>query len=467
MTADIADTLVVGSGIVGAAVALRLAHDRRRVHLFAPADRVGGATDASGAMLGVLGETTPEELPAEAALRLAAWQRYPAWLETVEHPISRGTFVIAGAEREHDVRAIDAMQRAAALSGLRAERVAPEDVPCLDCAPGHALRAVLFLADEAWVDGPSLCRAAQAAALRSGRVTLVPDQVDTVVHRNGVVRGVRTRRGDTYTGEHVVVCVGAAVPALLERSGLDAGLVPRIMAAKGVGLLLSGPAERTHPYVLRTPNRQFACGLHVVPRSAGSVYVGSTNSVGARAPGTAGAATAGEVSRLLDGAIREFSASLAEYAFTATMYGVRPLSADGLPVAGRTAMAGLSVATGTYRNGVLLAPLMADTIAAELDNAEPAAASVNISPRRLVAAVDVPAVLRRGLAELVEHWRYDPSSRWPDVVGPLLDRLASLALHADAAAVDELRTAVELVAEHGRPEMVPEAVRTLIGDRLP
>ena len=52
-------------------------------------------------------------------------------------------------------------------------------------------------------------------------------------------------------------------------------------------------------------------------------------------------------------------------------YGLRPIPADGIPLVGKTAFPGLFVATGTYRNGMLMAPLVAQVVTAELLGKQP------------------------------------------------------------------------------------------------
>jgi glycine/D-amino acid oxidase-like deaminating enzyme len=49
----------------------------------------------------------------------------------------------------------------------------------------------------------------------------------------------------------------------------------------------------------------------------------------------------------------------AEWGVTERWAGLRPMSADGLPLLGRTALGGLFIATGQYRNGILFAPAIA------------------------------------------------------------------------------------------------------------
>ena len=73
------------------------------------------------------------------------------------------------------------------------------------------------------------------------------------------------------------------------------------------------------------------------------------------------AVRAGAVSDLLDDA-RRLVPSLEEYELVETTTGLRPGSPDNAPIVGPTGLPGLLVATGHYRNGILLAPITADEV---------------------------------------------------------------------------------------------------------
>jgi glycine/D-amino acid oxidase-like deaminating enzyme len=405
-------------------------------------------------MLGVLGELRPHDSPAELGLRLEAWARQPAWWDEIGmSPAPAGTFVVAGPDRPDDLAALRAMEQEARQHGLRAERVEPEEIADLSNAPGYRPTSALYLADEAWVDGPALRQQVIAAAARMG-ACVVDDKAEAVEHQHGAVTGVRIRSGGLVSCREVVLCTGAAVHALIRMSGLDETLVPAVVPAKGVGLLLEGQRGPRYAHVLRTPNRQFACGLHLVPRGPRGVYVGSTNTAGSHLPGISGRVTADETSQLLTGVTRELASPLNVWDITGMMYGLRPMPMDGIPIAGRTALDGLSVATGTYRNGVLLAPLMADAVCASLDGCGPA----GLSPQRLSPHVDTTAVLRQGLGELIDHWRYDNGARWHERLSPLLEQMTELAFGTGPLVEARRRDVAEFIQRHGRPEMVPEVV---------
>ena len=163
----------------------------------------------------------------------------------------------------------------------------------------------------------------------------------------------------------VVLATGAHTHELLARSGL-AGLLPPLFGGRGVSVLV----RATDPLAgcVRTPNRAFACGLHAVPRADGLTYLGATNRL-TTSPEPALGPQLSELDDLVGGCVRELDRRLRRAEVVAMSVGHRPVTADRLPLVGRTAEPWLLVATGTWRNGVVLAPLVADLVAAEV--AEP------------------------------------------------------------------------------------------------
>jgi glycine oxidase len=94
-----------------------------------------------------------------------------------------------------------------------------------------------------------------------------------------------------------------------------------------------------------------------VPRDDGSVVIGAT----VEEKGFDRTVQAGAVYELLRDA-RTIVPGLDEYELTETAVGLRPGSPDNAPAIGATGLSGLLVATGHYRNGILLAPVTAEAI---------------------------------------------------------------------------------------------------------
>ena len=99
-----------------------------------------------------------------------------------------------------------------------------------------------------------------------------------------------------------------------------------------------------------------------MPRPDGRLIVGAT----VEEHGFDTAVTAGGVHELLREAYRLLP-DVAEMELVEAMAGLRPGTPDNLPLIGPGALDGLILATGHYRNGILLAPLTGDAVAELLD----------------------------------------------------------------------------------------------------
>ncbi|MBW8794657.1 MAG: FAD-dependent oxidoreductase [Streptomyces sp.] len=442
------DVVVVGGGVLGMAVALGAADAGLRVTLVSPGCRTeGAASAAAGAMLGVLGEHTAEDTdPADLEFRFASAEMWPGWLAGLaEHTPSpvvlrRGTVVIANLDHPGDQDNLDAIERAAGHLGLRAQRLDPRHVPGLRPAPRHAPVAALACPDEGWVDADALLDALESASARHPRITTVPDTVRrvTVSPDGSRVTGVRLGAGGELPAAQVVLCAGAATGALLD--GLTPPTLPAVLPAKGVSMLLDVPVAEQPPMVIRTPNRDFACGLHLVPRAACGLYLGATNR-----PGPAGGATTDEHLSLLHGLLHQFRTDLRTTAVREIRWGHRPATGDGKALLGPVGPEGLHLATGTYRNGVLMAPAVAAIVTAGLlDEPCPVPHPYAPSRPRLQPSADLLTHLLATGAEHMTSVFLDPGGTLPfDRQGQLASTLAALvnlALHPKPdAQTDELR----------------------------
>ena len=71
-----------------------------------------------------------------------------------------------------------------------------------------------------------------------------------------------------------------------------------------------------------------------------------------------------------------------QFALVETWAGLRPGSHDGLPYLGTTVLDGYFVAAGHYRNGILLAPITAQALAALIAGEAPAIDLSAFDPQR-------------------------------------------------------------------------------------
>lgn len=466
-----ADVVVVGCGVVGLSTARSLAREGLSVVCVGPDhNEPGTASSAAGAMLGALGEvTTDADGPAdraELAARVDALRRYPAFLAALTEDTGLqveggdGTLVIANLVNEADRDNLAAIDAAADEFGLVRESVAPTSIPALRPSRGYEAVAATYLPEEGWVDTDSLLTVLATDLARRPAVRHIRAEARELLGGSGSVTGVRLDTGDTITAGAVVLAAGVGVQALLDTVDLAPGL-PKLLPGKGVSVRVTADVPLSH--VIRTPNREFACGTHAVPRADGSIYLGATNRI-SNTPGSTFSITPGELHALLHSAMHEINTGFRTAAFMSATFGLRPLTTDHHPLVGATSLPGLFVATGTYRNGILLAPLIAGIVTAEITGSDgPANPFAPDAEIRRSGPDKQTVALERGMRDLVS-FLVEPGGHLPynrhRELRAFLQALGRGAM--DPANSVELKRLRDLLDTHPMPEMVPQAFYEIV-----
>jgi glycine oxidase len=367
------DVVVVGGGVVGLAVANALLRaDVRVTSVFPPfSEDRPVASRAAGAMLGAFGEVTSDDGGIHDRgfrFRLLAQRLYPEWLREVcdraERSVhqARGTFIVANNVGASDRTSVHHMKQRADQVDEPAEYTDPQDVPGLKPNQYQAPGLCLYLPKEHSVDPDQLLDALAASAATFRSWAHVPDIADAV-QPDGAAWTVTTREGCVIHAEHVVLSAGSRSWEVLGEASREAAGLPEMYFGKGVSCLVrGGPPIRS---TIRTPNRAFACGIHVVPRADGLLYLGATNNLGVDHDIERGMQP-GELHNLFDEILHQINTDLRGSRIAELRVGFRPIVSHGQPIIGTTALPGLSVATGTYRDGVLIAPLVGAIVAGEI-----------------------------------------------------------------------------------------------------
>ena len=233
-----------------------------------------------------------------------------------------------------------------------------EAAECRALEPGIAAdcRGALLLADDAQVDPRRVVDA--LVAVLGDVVRTNADVVELDLH------GVVLADGTRIDAERVVLAAGAWTARRLAKR------LP-IKPVKGQTLRLRGPLPATR--IIRSEH------VYVVPRAGGETVVGAT----IEDAGFDTTATAEATETLLRQAIRAVPA-VAELEVVEAIASLRPATPDGGPLIGE--WEGLLVAGGHYRNGILLAPITAEAVAALLAGEEPPAEAAPFDPRRFDAS---------------------------------------------------------------------------------
>ena len=341
------EVLIVGAGIVGCAVAWRLQQAGVRCTVL---ERSIPGAEASSAAAGILAPQAEADGPgAFLELCLASRALYPAFVRELREASDvdvafRACGVLAvqldDAEIGHARQRI-AWQRA---RGLEAEWLDAAATRALEPELSPDVLGAAHFPGDAVVDNRLLVSALTIAAARAG-ARFVTTQVHGLLERGGRVTGVATDQGE-LGGDAVVVAAGAWT-----------GLVPGALASSGAVRPARGQMLMVRTRVPICRHVVFGAHGYAVPRTDGRVLLGSTMEFA----GFEKQVTAGGLASVLGQGLRLFP-GLAGAPVIETWAGFRPHTPDGLPVLGPAQTPGLFLASGHFRNGILLTPITASVL---------------------------------------------------------------------------------------------------------
>ena len=342
--------------MAGLGVAWRLAQRGRRVAVFERGRAGRGASWAAAGMLAPDAEAGFEALDLYALGR-ESLARWPAFARELREATGRdvgyrteGTFVVA--DDRDSARALRRLFRFQTDHGAAVEWLTGDEAAEREPLLSPRLPAAVWSPGDHQVDNRALVDALRAAAERAGVAVHEDAEVEAVEPGDRPALVV----GGGGVGERVEA--GAVVVAAGAWSGTVAGLAPAppVRPVKGQALSLRMTDALTLRHVVRGPD------AYLVPKPDGRLVVGATS----EERGWDAAVTAGGLFRLLEGAVA-LVPGIEEMELVETWAGHRPASQDHGPILGASGLPGVVYATGQYRHGVLLAPVVADEVAAEVD----------------------------------------------------------------------------------------------------
>jgi glycine oxidase len=343
------DVIVVGGGIIGLSLAIAL---RKRGASVLVVERGEPGREASDAAGGMLVDCPLETAPALQALATASARMYPEFAHELEV--------------ESGIR-LDLRDQGTILFPVE-EQNDSDLVPAVlsDLEPGVAAVASAsraFYRKERSVDPRALTAAALKTAKSRGVDFSSGDPVTAVNLSDDHVSGVTTMK-TSFLSEKVVNCAGAW-------SGQIAPHGFPTRPVKGQMLCLAMPSRTLLKHVIRSPK------AYLIPRSDGRLLVGATVE-------EAGfdKRTVPETIQKLHRAALELVPKLAGAKILEDWAGLRPGTPDGLPILGATASPGYYVATGHFRDGILLAPITAQVMSAVVEGCRPEYELAAFSPAR-------------------------------------------------------------------------------------
>ena len=313
--------LVVGGGIIGCATAYELAKAGCQVAVFERATAGAEASSAAAGLLAPLGESNDTNF---ARLALASWRLYPGVVDELQ----RRTGIDVEYVTRGTIYPMSATQtrRDADAWALNkefgVEVVEGADVQALEPALSPKIRHAIFVKGDHWLNNQRLVLAYAQAAAAAGVELETGRNVSRLVVEGGRARAVVTE-GERFDGDAVLLAAGAWSGELMAGLGatVERAGFQRAVTAEGIAGLLRAAIE-------------------LVP-------------------------------------------SLRELPIARTWCGFRPWAPDSLPVLGPwPGVDGLFVATGHFRNGILLAPITARLMTEWITGGQPSLTMTDFLPER-------------------------------------------------------------------------------------
>jgi glycine oxidase len=341
---------IVGAGVMGCTAALALAARGAEVVLLERAVPGAEASSAAAGILGAQAELHGDERDAPLFVRArSAWEPWAL-------AIHEGSGIDIGYRRSGVLRVgrteADAAElaREVALNtrlGLRAALLDAAEARAVEPELAPEIVAAAHFPDDAQVDPPVLLRALMALLARDDRVIV---RSGTTVQRLLIDRDrcVGVRLEDADLSADATVLAAGSWSSLVQ--GVPAALPP-VRPVRGQIVLLDERPPRARTIV-------FSGGAYVVPRGDGRVVCGSTT----EHAGFRKEVTAAGVHAIIAGALGCLP-SLGAAQVAGMWSNFRPHVEGHRSLVGPSPLPGLFVATGHYRNGILLSKVTADAVA--------------------------------------------------------------------------------------------------------
>jgi glycine oxidase len=336
------DVIVIGGGIIGLSLSIEL---RKKGAGVLVVERGEPGREASYAAGGMLVDCLLETPAALQPLATASARMYPEFVHELQ--VESGMHIDL---RDQGTILFPSTAHASDAS-LKSTALLP--APLSDFEPALAdLNRPAFYLQERSVDPRALTSAALHAAKRRGVDFSSGDAAIAVNLSDGHVSGVTTKK-TSFLAPKVVNCAGAW-------SGQITPLAFPTRPVKGQMLCLAAPARSLLKHVVRSPE------IYLIPRSDGRIIVGTT----VEDAGFDKRTDVATIQRLHRDAVAVVP-ELRNAKILEDWAGLRPGTPDALPILGRTATPGYYVATGHFRDGILLAPITARVVAQVIEEKNP------------------------------------------------------------------------------------------------
>ena len=346
------DVIVIGGGIIGLSLSIELRKSGASVLVVERGEPGREASHAAGGMLADCLFETPAALQ---LLATASARMYPEFVHELQ--VESGINVDL-----RDLGTILFPSIAHASDPVLQSAQLPAPLSEFEPALADFTRPAFYLQERS-VDPRALTSAALHTAKRRGVDFSSGDEVTALNLSDGGVTGVATKK-TSFLAPRVVNCAGAW-------SGQIGPHAFPTRPVKGQMLCLASPSRNLLKHVVRSPE------VYLIPRSDGRIIVGTT----VEEAGFDKRTDVATIQRLHRAAVAMVP-ELRNAKILEDWAGLRPGTPDALPILGATSTPGYCVATGHFRDGILLAPVTARVMADIIEGKSPDHNLTSFSPAR-------------------------------------------------------------------------------------
>ena len=336
------DVLIIGAGIIGCSIAYELAKQDVKVIVIDKAHSVG--TEASWAGAGILTShaTTNEPYP---ELCRASLDLYPNLAEELREEtnidiefIRSGTLSVFFDEKE--AAGLIGLAERRVNRGFTAEVLSPHQVWEFEPSVSRNITGAVLFPEDGHVRNPKMVKALAIAAANYGTEFILGNPVSSFIRENGHVSGVNIN-GENIYADTFVIAAGCWSGNIISYLDFHISILP----AKGQIVLI----ESVPPIFGRTID---GMGIYIVPRTDGKILLGATVEM----VGYNKTPTVDGVKQMIDAAVM-IAPELSECKFDQTWVGLRPYYKNGPCLGYIPGYDNVILASGHYKNGILLAPI--------------------------------------------------------------------------------------------------------------
>lgn len=374
------DCIVIGNGSIGLAIADELSRktsESFKISIFGKKTRDGSASLAAGAMINVFGEIEYDSLKSNAGMTRFKmllkskdlWTNHIKYLKSktkTKLKYSKGTYILNNSSADElDDKNFQAIESALKLFKEKFSYVKSSDIKGYNPKQRSRSFKNLYIPNEGFISSAKDLLDSYDSILEIKKnIVFQRSFVSKVIIKNNK-KIVIDEKGNKFECKFLIIASGSYANKIIKQIKQIKNNVPDLFFGTGNAIIASAEKNITPKFVIRTPNRGMACGLHVVPLKKNYIYIGASNRISDIPNNKPLIST---VMTLQNSLIKEVNQAYGGLKIKKICVGHRPTTTDTFPLLGETRVKGLYIASGTKRDGLSMSLFIAKCISNSILN---------------------------------------------------------------------------------------------------